>query len=283
MNDLYGSMIPAARTPERAASLLSLVELLYDANYSDELERITEIAAMNDAVGDCIDEIEGLIFVCTQSLCNRLGLGIDYEQIRNQPHRVYQILSVVCEELETFDDYDSLLAILESDEPSEIMIGNLVSFITAEPEIVFHDIIQYIQPKLIRTIKSVLNAKVVVGLESIDTIDPKRVQRVLAYVRHHPLTPLSELFDNYGFLQPTDTLVKHIHLEPADILGHGFITELGTVVAGLVLATEHPADRLYDQVEEIAPKIIPDEYMEHTLDVNRVAHRVVEEILHETA
>ena len=66
MNDLYGSMIPAARIPERAASLLSLVELLYDANYSDELERITEIAAMNDAVGDCIDEIEGLIFVCTQ-------------------------------------------------------------------------------------------------------------------------------------------------------------------------------------------------------------------------
>ena len=41
MNDLYGSMIPVARTPERAAVLLSLVELLYDANYSDELERIT--------------------------------------------------------------------------------------------------------------------------------------------------------------------------------------------------------------------------------------------------
>lgn len=284
MNDLFESMINAARTPERAGSLLALVELLYSANYSDELERINEIAAVNDSVSECIDEIEGLIFVCTKSLCDRLGLGIDYTTIREQPHRIQQILTVICEQLEDFEDYDSLLAILESDEPNEIMVGNLVSFITAEQEIVFHDIIQYVQPKLIRTIKSVLNAKVIVGLESLDTIDPKRVQRVIAFIHHHPLTPLSELFDNYGFLKPTAELAKHIHLEPVDILGHGFVNELATVVAGLVLALDINApNRLYLQIEEIAPLVIPDDYMEHTLDVNRIARGIVEEILNETA
>ena len=283
MNDLYGSMIPVARTPERAAVLLSLVELLYDANYSDELERITEIAAVNDSVLDCIDEIEGLIFVCTGSLCERLGLGIDYKDIRNQTNRVWQLLDTVCHQLEAFDDYDSLLAILESDEPNEIIIGNLTSFVTAEPEVVFHDIVHYVQPKLIRTIKGVLNAKLVVGLESIDGIDPKRVQRVIAYINTYPLTPLTELFDNYGFLQPTDELIRHIHLAPTDILGHGFIEELGTVTAGLVIASDLPPDQFYNTVETTAAKITPDEFMEHTLDVTRVAHRIVKELVHATS
>ena len=283
MNDLFGSMIPAARTPERAAVLLSLVELLYDANYSDELERITEIAAMNDAVMDCIDEIEGLIFVCTGSLCERMGLGIDYTDIRTQTNRVWQILDVVCHQLEAFDDYDSLLAILESEEPNEIIIGNLTSFVLAEPEVVFHDIVHYVQPKLIRTIKGVLNAKLVVGLESIDGMDHSRVQRVKAYITAHPLTPLTELFDNYGFLQPTEALIRHIHLTPSDILGHGFVEELGVVAAGLVLASDLPTDQFYASVEDVAAKITPDEFMEHTLDVSRVAQRVVKEIIYETS
>lgn len=283
MNDLFGTIIPAARSPERSAILLSLVELLYDANYSDELERINEIAAMNDAAMDCIDEVEGLIFVCTRSLCERLGLGIDYVDIRQYPQRVYQILDVICHQLEDFDDYDSLLAILESEEPNEIIVGNLVSFITTESQTGYHDILHYVQPKLVRTIKGVLNAKVVVALESIEGIDPKRVQRVIAYIKAHPLTPLTELFDNYGFLKSIDELVQHIHLAPADILGTGFIEELGTVVAGLVLASDVPPNRFYDYISDVSPKVVPDEYIEHTLEVNRVAQRVIEELLRETS
>lgn len=283
MNDLFGTIIPAARSPERSAILLSLVELLYDTNYSDELERINEIAAMNDAAMDCIDEVEGLIFVCTRSLCERLGLGVDYVDIRQYPQRVYQILDVICHQLEDFDDYDSLLAILESEEPNEIIVGNLVSFITTESQTGYHDILHYVQPKLVRTIKGVLNAKVVVALESIEGIDPKRVQRVIAYIKAHPLTPLTELFDNYGFLKSIDELVQHIHLAPADILGTGFIEELGTVVAGLVLASDVPPNRFYDYISDVSPKVVPDEYIEHTLEVNRVAQRVIEELLRETS
>lgn len=283
MNDFYTSVLASSRTPERASVLLALVEVLYEVNYDTELDRINELVSCADSALDIVDQVEGLIFVCTQSLCERMGISIDINCIRSETAAVYAVLTAILHDVEDFADYDALLAILDSEEPPSILIGNLVGFLRAENPTVYHDIVEGVQPKLIRVLRGTLSAKAVVGMEEIAELDQKQARKVIAFIKAHPITQLSELFDNYGYQRPLQELMSAIHLAPTNSMDSGYIAELAEIVAGVCIAKyELLADAL-EALDTIIAQLIDDNFQGQILKVSQLAKRMIVEVFDEAA
>lgn len=282
MNELYLSVLSTARSPERAAPLMALVELLYESNYDETLNQIADIVSLYDSVTECIDLVEGLILSCTRSLLERLGVDIELANITKYPRQVYDLIHTIIEGIEDYEDYDSLLAIADSDEPHEIALGNLVSFITHTPATYYHEIINLVSPRLLKVIKATLTARSASELDEVPNNLQARVKALQAFLRRYPTSILAPVFDSYGFLRTPKEMVNEVIIDHAEIK-HDYSDQMASVIAGIVVVSDTTSDDIDARVMEVLNLLVEADYEQHILEITTKVKMIIGDIMYDVA
>eukprot|EP00493_Phyllostaurus_siculus_P015065 UN15298 len=128
MIDLYQTVFQDIRTPERTEFAVKLVEILYESGYDSELDDIIGLMSLSDSLEEIIRPLESIIARSLQSLLIKMGVDIDVESIDSNYQDVYLLLITILESVEHFDDHDSMIAIVDSGEPNNIIMSNLVTY-----------------------------------------------------------------------------------------------------------------------------------------------------------
>ncbi len=275
MIDLYQNVFQDIRTPERTEFAVKLVEILYESGYDSELDDIIGLMSLSDSLEEIIRPLESIIARSLQSLLIKMGVDIDVESIDSNYQDVYLLLITILESVEHFDDHDSMIAIVDSGEPNNIIMSNLVTFIHAKPICALVDIIGNVEDRLIRVMRSVLVAR---GIEDYDeyTVDLGTALRVSHFIKLYPDNYVSEILDDNGYAQTEDTLITTVDLDPETT--EGYEEAIALTAAGIAIAKNDEYQDAYEAIEGLVDSLLDDDYVSKKLLVCDAAHTAIKPI-----
>lgn len=275
MIDLYQTVFQDIRTPERTEFAVKLVEILYESGYDSELDDIIGLMSLSDSLEEIIRPLESIIARSLQSLLIKMGVDIDVESIDSNYQDVYLLLITILESVEHFDDHDSMIAIVDSGEPNNIIMSNLVTFIHAKPICALVDIIGNVEDRLIRVMRSVLVAR---GIEDYDeyTVDLGTALRVSHFIKLYPDNYVSEILDDNGYAQSEDTLITTVDLDPETT--EGYEEAIALTAAGIAIAKNDEYQDAYEAIEGLVDNLLDDDYVSKKLLVCDAAHTAIKPI-----
>lgn len=275
MIDLYQTVFQDIRTPERTEFAVKLVEILYESGYDSELDDIIGLMSLSDSLEEIIRPLESIIARSLQSLLIKMGVDIDVESIDSNYQDVYLLLITILESVEHFDDHDSMIAIVDSGEPNNIIMSNLVTFIHAKPICALVDIIGNVEDRLIRVMRSVLVAR---GIEDYDeyTVDLGTALRVSHFIKLYPDNYVSEILDDNGYAQSEDTLITTVDLDPETT--EGYEEAIALTAAGIAVAKNDEYQDAYEAIEGLVDSLLDDDYVSKKLLVCDAAHTAIKPI-----
>lgn len=275
MIDLYQTVFQDIRTPERTEFAVKLVEILYESGYDSELDDIIGLMSLSDSLEEIIRPLESIIARSLQSLLIKMGVDIDVESIDSNYQDVYLLLITILESVEHFDDHDSMIAIVDSGEPNNIIMSNLVTFIHAKPICALVDIIGNVEDRLIRVMRSVLVAR---GIEDYDdyTVDLGTALRVSHFIKLYPDNYVSEILDDNGYAQSEDTLITTVDLDPETT--EGYEEAIALTAAGIAIAKNEEYQDAYEAIEGLVDSLLDDDYVSKKLLVCDAAHTAIKPI-----
>lgn len=267
MNEDLKSMLEEARHPVRSQALIAIAESLYEVGYQDDLDGFTmKIIATNDSVMDAIDKIEDFIFACARSLLDKLGVTYDRDMIYHRPIQVSHIISGLLFDIEEWDDYDTLMAIVDSGEPGGIMLGNLISQITGHPASEYHDVVYDILPKTHSAIRGSLVVKQLREEENEKRVKPEIIENIIKFAQRFPNNPVVPLLGNYGYVRTMDELVSACVITYDKNKPDDYSKSIGIAAAGLLLTRYDSYDDAYrSDVEKLVMQLIDEERKTHII------------------
>ena len=274
MLDMYAEILKDVRTPERSSTMVSLAELLYETNYDAELDKIMTLVATNDSATEIVSSIEELIVASARSLLLRMGLDIHPTNINRYPIEVLNVLNAILTDVEEYDDVLGMLQTISGEEPPEVSVVNLTNLTTGLMNGALLEIIDGVDPKLMRVIRSTLVSRELLD-ETEDTIDMSAATRAATFIRLYPDNYVSELLDDNGYALPMETLVTMVDLDVED---SNYLESVALVVAGLTVAKHDDYDDAYTAIEGLVDQLLDPVMMDHYLKVCGAAHQAIEPI-----
>lgn len=279
MNDILENIINEAMHPIRADAMLEIVKSLSTVGYQDDLDTATAIAARHDSSLDAIGEIEALVFNCAYDLLNKLGVECDPGIAYNKPMHLSHIIDALLFDIEDWDDYDTLLAIVDSGEPEIITLGNLVSLITCVPSSNYHDILAQVQQNTIKVVRGALTAKSIRSSSEESPINRALVDRVLRYIELFPNSLLAEKFQDYGYLREPGDLAKEIEVHFDVNKPEQYQKDLGIVTAGLAILKHETYQSAYESdLGKITRMLLDDDHIRYLLAGVREASNILQSL-----
>ena len=246
MNDLFDSIVREARTPERAESVLALVELLYE-DYEDDLYDVNNIAARYDSSADAIGEIETLVFKCTFDLFNKIGIHLPIGHIYSRPDFAHDVLTTVLDHIDDYQDYEGLLMCLDAGNPPVIAIADIVAQVHSKPASYYVDYLTDVEDRTIVAIRRALTAKTLADYDDEMDLDPERGAIAARITSLFPQTPLTDIFADGGYNLDYDELVEKAELHPGT-LGGAFSETVAIVAAGICALELKEYDYAYGEL-----------------------------------
>lgn len=279
MNDLLVSVLHEARHENRANSIIGLAEILCGCGYGDGLELgITSIVAKYDSSADAVLELEDFIYKNVMELVGTLGLEVDFDECYRRPDHLHDIIHVILEEIETYDDFDSLLSIVDSGEPRNIVIGNLTAFIKSSSAADYHALVNDASEKLHNTIRGALVARQMIDDSYEADFKPDIVRRVVEFCKMFPANPVVPLFENYGYTKTTNELVAEVVIPFDSNLPTLYPAIVGQAAAGIVLSKCDTYEKAYEAKDGIISQIMADEHKDMIETALRYANAALESI-----
>lgn len=273
MNEDLKSMLEEARHPVRSQALIAIVNSLYEVGYQDDLDGFTmKIIATNDSVMDAIDKIEDFIFACARSLLDKLGVTYDRDMIYHRPIQVSHIISGLLFDIEEWDDYDTLMAIVDSGEPGGIMLGNLISQITGHPASEYHDVVYDILPKTHDAIRGTLVVKQLREEENEKRVKPEIIENIVKFAERFPNNVAVPLMANYGYVRTMDELVSACVINYDKNRPDEYAKTIGIAAAGL-LFTRHDnyEDAYRSDIERLVLQLVDEDRKTHVIPAIKYA------------
>lgn len=279
MNDLLVSVLHEARHEDRANSIIGLAEILCGCGYGDGLELgITSIVAKYDSSADAVLEVEDFIYRNVMELVITLGLEVDFDECYRRPDHLRDIITVILEDIESYDDFDSMLSIVDSGEPRNIVIGNLTAFIKSTSASNYHALINDASEKLHKTIRGALVARQMIDDSYEADFKPEIVRNVVEFCKMFPANPVVPLFENYGYTKTTNELISEVDV-PYDINQPMlYPAVVGQAAAGIVLSKCDTYDKAYEAKDNIITQIMADEHKDMIEVALRYANAALETI-----
>lgn len=275
MIDLYQSVFQDIRTPERTEFAAKLVEILYESGYDSELDEIIVLVSTHDSLEEIIRPLESIIARSLHSLLLKMGVDIDVVSIDQNYQDVYLLLITILESIEHFDDHESMLAIVDSGEPSNIVLSNLVTFIHAKGITALPEIIQGVEDRLIRVVRSVLVGRGMVDYDEY-TLDMGAALRVAHFIKLYPDNYVSEILDDNGYALPEETLVTTVDLDPETT--DSYEEAIALTAAGIIVAKHEEYDDAYEAIEGIVDQLLDADFTDKKLLVCDAAHTAIKPI-----
>ena len=272
MNDLFESIIREARTPERAESMLALVEILSD-DYEDDLYDVNNIVARYDSSADAIGEIEALIIRCAHDLLTKLGITVPPQHISNRPDFAYDIIVTILESVDDYADYEGMLLQMDAGNPPVIAISDLISLVQSKPSSNYVDYIVSVEDRTVAAIRRGLTARTMADYDTEMDLDPERGAIAARVVELYPHTPLTEIFALGGYNLEFDEMVEKAELDPKEF-GATLLDTVAIVTAGICAVVMKEYDYAYGQLHHCADLLISEsDLIGHEISVLQVTKR----------
>lgn len=265
MFDVYQSVLSNGRAPERAEVLLEMVDVLYTAGYDDHLDDVMMLVATTDSVVDLILPTERLVCEAASELLIRLGVTVEVSAVYQQPKTTLEIIKVLLTELEAFDDYESLLAVMESGEPDTIILSNLVAFIVGTYESDYYEVIQGVSGKLMQVIRGILIAQQLTD-KTNDQIDTARAHRAGTFLTTYPNTVLTDLIDDNGYSVSQEELISQVHIEYDT---PNYNEQVALVVAGILFINHDTINDAQYSLDEVVELLLESDDLSQRLSVSK--------------
>ena len=175
-DDRYITMIRETRAPIRADAIISIVNMLVEADFLDSLEmQITVDAEVRDDPYTVVPLIEGHIAKLYRRYTGTMGIALDVQGIYRHPHFAFLLMDMILNAIDDHSAVDELLPMALSGEPPVFVLENMARYIYGEPGIHFEEIIEHIEPRMMRAITNILSARSME--EAMTIIDMGRTNR----------------------------------------------------------------------------------------------------------
>ncbi len=261
MIELIESVLTNNRSPERAKSVLDMARLLSDVNYHDELLAVEGIIAMSDEGVDICFKIEELVMRCAVSLFNRLGMTVDVDAIDRDYEAAYNILDCVLSTFDSFDDYDTLMAIVNNGEPPVLVIADMVSFILHTDSSLYVDILIDVEDRAMRAITASLASRQLDEVQLVDADNIAILNQVRVFLTHFPQSKGVEVLvgeSGSGYLSTEKEMLDNNPVEYNN--SNEYIEECASIIAAICISKYTSFDEAYSHIEKIAENFAGSEH-----------------------
>lgn len=188
----YAAVLTVNRHTDRAAPMLDLVSLGMDYGYDVALSDVYYNPSADP--GDETIRLEAIIVKCAVALGNRLGVGLNPQQVYHKPKETVRILHGLLVAFEEFDDSDALYGIVMSGETPEYILENVCRYVYGDANIHFEDLVETVGPRVMTVLRNFLSASALD--EQKGDNDYLRIGRVAAFLRVFPQNPSAFVFLN---------------------------------------------------------------------------------------
>ena len=200
-------MIRETRAPIRADAIISIVNMLVEADFLDSLEmQITVDAEVRDDPYTVVPLIEGHIAKLYRRYTGTMGIALHVQGIYRHPHFAFLLMDMILNAIDDHSAVDELLPMALSGEPPVFVLENMARYIYGEPGIHFEEIIEHIEPRMMRAITNILSARSME--EAMTIIDMGRTNRLVAFVRTFPADIDADLFFEAPITTSEDALIS---------------------------------------------------------------------------
>jgi len=211
--DRYLQMVCTARPEIRAKAIVSLVEMLIENDRIDGIELQVSIdAEVRDDPGTVVPLVERFVATHVRRLAGTMRVALSVQGIYDRPQHAYRLMEMLLNDLDAHEDPDTLLALALSGEEPTFVLENLARYIYADPGIHLEDIIEHIEPAVMRAIANVLSANSLEAEPEPD--DLQRRQRMVVLIRTFVTMPDAALFFESPITTKPDVLMSQmLHIE----------------------------------------------------------------------
>lgn len=254
MQELYQQVIGQVRSPERTQAYMSLIEILLDTNYADDLTAIEGLIATGQTQEATALAAESYIGKCTKSLLNKMGLSVLDEFIYKSPARVAEIIDTILDSVDHFDDYDTMLQIMQHNLNYVEAIGCLVGFVNGTQEHLYIELIDDVAKSTVDTLVSILTARAVVDLDINTEIDLDLAAQVTLFIKTYPTAIITPYLLENEYLEKSTKIIDVV-------MSHNLLQKIDDYIYTLtgILFTHHKTfDDAYEHLEELVEYIIGD-------------------------
>lgn len=260
MIDLIYGMIAEVRSAERASAYGNIAAFAEADGYDIALQECLNLAAISDSSMEVVEEVESKLSGILADALKKIGIIIGIEHIYGKPIQCLQIYEAVTRDIEASEDKESLYSILESDDNEIGMISNIVSELTGETSYQYIDILESVEPKLVRVIRSTISSEIIANNAELVVDElPKaetKLKLISAFLLLYPNNIIHDLLDDMGFILPESELLESIDLGEPDSEDYEETTAL--VAAGILLSTRDTLDDALSDAEELVSDIVDD-------------------------
>ncbi|MGL5397260.1 MAG: hypothetical protein ACRDBQ_18585 [Shewanella sp.] len=254
--DCY-EIITTARHELRAAPMMDLVSLALAFDYTPTLEEIY-LNPLSDTNEECI-RIEHIIIRCAVSLAGRLGVGLDHNEAYNKPKEVVRIIQGLTSEFETYEDTDTLYAILLSGEPEQYILENLIRYVYGDDNLFIEDLITNVEPRVLNVMRNYMTAEAEASSSATEVT--QRQQRIVSYLRLFPENPSAFVFLNISSEADAESVAGALDFTVESRIGDADLLTIYTV--GLAITFNEDFDTAYASLEKMLALINADEVPEN--------------------
>lgn len=255
MQDLYRGVLEGVRSPGRVDAFMRLVDILSDVNYADDLTRINDFIALGNNLDDTAYRVESFLCDCTNSLLTRLGLSISAENINRVPKLAADIIDTLLVSIDAFDDYDTMLQIMQHENNPVEAIGCLVGFVESEQEHKYIEIIDTVTSSAIETIKKSLMSRALVDIDANTANDLGIVKQLKLFIDTYPESPVTPLLIENGYLSNESIIADKVDLSQST---HP-VRDYATCATGILFTRHLTYDTAYEKLEALVEYIIGDD------------------------
>lgn len=211
--DRYLQMVCNARPEIRAKAIVSLVEMLIENDRIDGLELQVSIdAEVRDDPGTVVPLVERFVATHVRRLAGTMRVALSVQGIYDRPQHAFRLMEMLLNDLDAHEDPDTLLALALSGEEPTFVLENLARYIYADPGIHLEDIIEHIEPAVMRAIANVLSANSLDAEPEPD--DFQRRQRMATLIRTFVTMPDAALFFESPITTKSDVLMSQmLHID----------------------------------------------------------------------
>ena len=275
MIELYDEVLTDGRLHERKVPLVGLVTILYNTGYESEMDLIHTFLATNDGLQELTAQVENNIFTSVRSLLIKLGVDISIEDVYQYPMDTYNLLITILEEIENYEDYESLVNIVDSGEPPTIVLADLTTFIVGDTQNVLQEIIVSVTDALMRVIRSSLTSRALLDYD-VDTPDHDAAIRAAAFITKYPNNYITDLLTDYGYTQTESMLVTSVDLDVATV--DNYLKVLANTAAGIIYVKHETHESGLNRIEAIVDLLIDESLATKKLAVYSDTLQLVNEL-----
>lgn len=250
MIDDYRQILSDCRAPERVEPMVEMATLLFESGYEVSLGEISTLLSDADSSHDIVEQLESIILSCYSSLMQSFGINVNIEMSSKRPHLALELLKGLLNDIERFDDHDSLLTICINDDPDENKLANILSFIHGTDMYEYSEMYESVLPRTMEVIKLVLTGNHNAGEDQEMEVNDRQIaDQMILFMRACPNEVARDVFDDGEYNKSREELIASANAED----GEDYLETLIWMTAGILLSEYKSYYDAYAEIDEVLP------------------------------